>query len=53
MDTNKEILKTLLNDLLNEKEDIIAHNGIRFTGVHEEKIKQVFEKYGIDYEIPF
>jgi len=43
----------LLKDLLDESREVIAVNGLRFTGTHEEKIKQVFEKYGIKYELPF
>ena len=43
----------LLKDLLNGSEEVIAINGLRFTGTHEEKIKQVFDKHGVKYESPF
>jgi len=43
----------LLKDLLDGSEEVITINGLRFTGTHEEKIKQVFDKHGIKYEIPF
>ena len=43
----------LLNDLIKEGEEVIAINGLRFTGTHEEKIKQVFDKHGIKYESQF
>jgi len=42
----------ILNDLISEQQEIIS-NPIRFNGVSIEKIKQVFEKYGINYELPF
>lgn len=43
----------LLKDLLDGSEEVITINGLRFTGTHEEKVKQVFEKHGIKYETPF
>ena len=45
--------KELLNDVLKEKQELIAIGGIRFTGITEEKIKQIFDKHGIKFEIPF
>lgn len=42
----------LLSDLMKEHQEVIS-NPIRFTGVHIEKIKQVFEKYGIKYDTGF
>jgi metallophosphoesterase superfamily enzyme len=49
----KEKLKRIMDDLLLEGEEIIGTNGLRFNGTHEEKIKQVFKRHGIIYEIPF
>jgi len=46
-------LKRIMNNLLEEKEEIIGTNGLRFSGTHEEKIKQVFKKHGVIYEPPF
>lgn len=43
----------LLSDLLDEQEEVVAMNGLRFQGVHEEKIKQIFEKHRIKYKEPF
>ena len=45
--------KELLNDVLKEKQELIAIGGLRFTGTNEEKIKQIFDKHGIKYESPF
>lgn len=42
----------LLNEILNEQQEIIS-SPIRFNGVHIEKIKAVFKKYGIDYDVGF
>lgn len=42
----------LLSDLMNEQEEIVS-SPIRFNGVHIEKIKQVFDKYGIKYDVGF
>lgn len=42
----------LLSDLMKEQQEIVS-NPIRFNGVHIEKIKQVFEKNGIKYELGF
>jgi len=43
----------LLADLLKESQEVIAINGLRFTGTHEEAIKNVFDKHGINYEPAF
>ena len=48
-DVNK---KQILQDLLNEKEEVIM-SPIRFNGVHVQKIKQVFSKYGVEFEQQF
>lgn len=42
----------LLSDLMKEQQEIVS-NPIRFNGVHIEKIKQVFEKNGIKYDMVF
>lgn len=42
----------LLSDLMKEQQEVIS-SPIRFTGVHIEKIKQVFEMYGIKYDTGF
>lgn len=42
----------LLSDLMKEQQEIIS-NPIRFNGVHIEKIKQVFEKNGVKYDVGF
>jgi len=47
------VSSALLKDLLDGSEEVIAINGLRFTGTHEEKIKQIFDKHGIKYETPF
>jgi hypothetical protein len=44
--------QNMLEDLLNEQEEVIS-SPTRFNGVHIEKIKQVFEKYGITLEQEF
>ena len=43
----------MLNDVLKEKQELIAIGGLRFTGTAEENIKQIFDKHGIKYESPF
>lgn len=48
-----DVLKTILEQLLNESEEIISTTGLRFNGVHDEKIKQVFQKYNIKLEPKF
>ncbi len=45
--------KKLLQDLLLESRETICTNGLRFEGVHVEKLKQVFETHGIKYKTPF
>lgn len=42
----------LLSDLMKEQQEVVS-NPIRFNGVHIEKIKQVFEKNGIKYDVGF
>lgn len=42
----------LLSDLMKEQQEIVS-SPIRFNGVHTEKIKQVFEKNGIKYDVGF
>lgn len=42
----------ILQDLLNEQEEIIM-SPIRFNGVHVQKIKEVFSKYGVEFEQGF
>ena len=42
----------ILQDLLKEQEEVIM-SPIRFNGVHVEKIKQVFKKYGVEFEQQF
>lgn len=42
----------LLYDLMKEQQEIVS-SPIRFNGVHIEKIKQVFEKNGIKYDVGF
>jgi hypothetical protein len=44
--------KQLLKEILNEQVEVIS-SPIRFNGVHIEKIKQIFEKYGIVLEQEF
>ena len=43
----------MLNDVLKEKQELIAIGGLRFTGTAEENIKQIFDKHGIKLEITF
>ena len=45
-------LDKILEDILSHQQEIIS-NPIRFNGVHVEKIKEVFRKYGIDESINF
>ncbi|MBP8762291.1 MAG: hypothetical protein KBH21_00395 [Acetoanaerobium sp.] len=42
----------LLSDLMKEQQEIIS-SPIRFNGVHIDKVKQVFEKNGIKYDVGF
>lgn len=42
----------LLSDLMKEQQEIIS-SPIRFNGVHIDKVKQVFEKNGIKYNVGF
>lgn len=42
----------LLSDLMKEQQEVIS-GPIRFNGVHIEKIKQVFDKNGIKYDVGF
>ena len=54
---NNEVLdrvskREILYELLTEQEEIIS-SPIRFNGVSIEKLKQIFEKNGVKYEIPF
>ena len=44
--------KALLADLMNEQQEVI-NSPIRFNGVRVEKIKQVFEKYGVKSDVGF
>ena len=44
--------QNILEGLLNEQEEVIS-SPIRFNGVHIDKIKQIFEKYGITLEQEF
>jgi len=44
--------KQLLKEILDEQQEVIS-SPIRFNGVHIEKIKQIFEKYGIVLEQEF
>ena len=43
---------SLLSDLMKEQQEIIS-SPIRFNGVHIDKIRQVFEKNGIKYDVGF
>ena len=42
----------LLSDLMKEQQEIIS-SPIRFNGVHIDKVKLVFEKNGIKYDVGF
>lgn len=42
----------LLSDLMKEQQEIIS-SPIRFNGVHIDKVKKVFEKNGIKYDVGF
>lgn len=42
----------LLSDLMKEQQEIIS-SPIRFNGVHIDKVKQVFEKNNIKYDVGF
>lgn len=44
--------REILYELLTEQKEIIS-SPIRFNGVSIEKLKQIFEKNGVKYEIPF
>ena len=44
--------KQLLKEVLDEQQEVIS-SPIRFNGVHIEKIKQIFAKYGIIIEQDF
>lgn len=45
-------VSSILSDLMKEQEEVIS-SPIRFNGVHIEKIKEVFEKIGIKYDVGF
>lgn len=47
-----DVGSALLSDLMKEQQEIVS-SPIRFNGVHIEKIKQVFEKNGIKYDVGF
>ena len=54
---NNEVLdlvskRELLNELINNQEEIIS-SPVRFNGVSIDKIKQVFYKNGVKYELSF
>ena len=51
-DTFTSIGENILEDLLKEQQEVVS-SPIRFNGVSIEKIKQVFEKYGIILEQEF
>lgn len=44
---------SLLRDLLSKSKEVIEPTGLRFNGVSEEEIKEVFKKHGVKYESPF
>lgn len=46
----KILFVEVLEELLKHSTEVIAINGIRFTGIHEEHIKQIFEN--IDVKTP-
>jgi len=48
----EDVGKDILSDLMKEQEEII-NSPIRFNGVHIDKIKQIFEKNGINYDVGF
>ena len=50
--SNNSTSQKILKDLLNEQEEVIM-SPIRFNGVHVDKIKQVFKKYGVEFEQQF
>lgn len=45
--------KQLLEDILKESREHITTTGLRFSGVDEEQIKEVFKQHGILYDPPF
>ena len=52
-DFEKEILKDIMTELLVAGTEVIGTDGIRFSGLTEAKIKQIFAKHGVEYKTPF
>ena len=50
---NNISIPNLLTELLALSEEHYTTNGLRFNGVHDEKIKQLFEKNGYKLTQPF
>ena len=46
-------LGKILTELLAASEEHIRIGGLRFNGVHDNKIKQIFEKHGCKFVQPF
>ena len=51
-DLIEDFSKDLLEQLMKEQQEVIS-SPIRFNGVHVEKIKQVFDKLGVKYDLNF
>lgn len=43
----------ILEDIINQGEEVICTTGLRFNGTHQERIKQVFNDHGVEYQYPF
>lgn len=50
---HEAVLESVMKDILKESEEVISTKGRRFNGVHEAKIKEVFARYGFEYNHPF
>jgi len=48
----EDVGKDILSDLMKEQEEI-TNSPIRLNGVHIDKIKQIFEKNGINWDVGF
>jgi len=50
---NQAETRKIFEDLLISSEEHIKTGGIRFYGIHFEKIKTIFKKYGCEFVQPF
>ena len=46
-------MKDLLKEIDNECKEFYGVNGLRFTGISIQKIKEIYKKRGVQLETPF